>query len=128
MSATPNLAFPYPTPADPVALGANDIRALAEALDTFLDSQPLIQHGVTQVTLDAGSNFQIVYPINYRSGQPTVQASDYQPVGASSAISIPVVVFDLSPDHFSGRATSLAGAPLVGSQIFVAWIAIGPRP
>jgi hypothetical protein len=34
MPATPR-GFPYPTPDDPVSLGASDIRALAEALDAY---------------------------------------------------------------------------------------------
>jgi hypothetical protein len=35
MPVTPSHGLPYPTPDDPVALGASDIRALAEAVDAL---------------------------------------------------------------------------------------------
>jgi hypothetical protein len=37
MPVTPNHDLPYPTPDDPVSLGAADIRALAEAVDTLAE-------------------------------------------------------------------------------------------
>lgn len=56
MGTTTNFTFPYPEPADPPDV-PKDIKALADALDTFLLARPKTWGGVVNASFDANGNY-----------------------------------------------------------------------
>ena len=63
---TPNLHYPYPDPTDPLANGADDIKALALAVDGNIPY--LVQSWQAIYTASAGGIITVAYPKPFRAG------------------------------------------------------------
>jgi hypothetical protein len=87
--------LPWPAPTDPVAAGADAIRALAEAVDPTVrnNDQYLILNGATAVTLGAGAWSSISWPtVEKQKGTDVTQSGNGFVLNAGGVFGISVML------------------------------------
>ena len=130
MPSTPIQGLPYPTPDDPVALGANDIRALADSLEMLSPARGPNDSGRWQLlgastvgTTDENGGVRVDWPTPVVGVMSVVACS-----GIGWGIPDLVVnVDDAVPPDATGfyvRARSVSGAWVAAQQIRFNWIAL----
>lgn len=139
MPETP-FGFPYPNPTDPVSLGANDIRALAEAIETHEETGGrfvrgpdsgnwrLLGGGLVPVTIDAAARGRISFGMTVGAILTISVTGSY----GGSAMSYLHSIDDQFPPDVTGFYIKLwntgAAAPQPNVTTVVSWMALVAMP
>jgi hypothetical protein len=107
--------LPYPVPTDPVAAGADAIKALATALDPLV-----VVHGSTTITTNANGIGVIRPPVGGMVGGVVVVAETA--AGTPALIAWPTSDRTATPDYVQIKCQWASGALFVGG-VTVHWIA-----
>lgn len=107
--------YPYPNPTDPAAAGADNIKALADAVQLRLRTSA---GGTTPLVVAAGSAFQqaaVTFPVGRFTAPPSVAVSSQANTFIAGCSSISAASCNVFCRHYTGATT--------GGTVPVGWIA-----
>lgn len=118
MGTTPINALPYPEPTDPVAQGADAIKALANALDKGVAKAIAAGSATLPITaLNTGASVAVTFPAGRFTAAPYVFGT---PIIGGAAVG-PIAVSGTTPNGCTLWGQKTAGAI---SPLTVNWLAI----
>jgi hypothetical protein len=117
---TPYLQIPYPDSADPLANGADDMRALAEAIDAGNMGQTDTQYGQVVLTTNAAGGFGFNYKRWYAPAMTTGDVTSFDGW-------FTLIYEQVTDQGAGGIAYRRGGGEAINAGIRLFWMASGSR-